>query len=299
MELRHINYFLVLADELHFGRAATRLHISQPPLTRAIQQLEHEVGAMLFERNKRNVMLTAAGLELLADARRMMTHLDGVKRKLKTFGSGQVGLIRIGYVGAVMHTKLPAVLKQFSAVAPEVTVALEEQSNESLLQGLHNRTIDVAFVRTWMNARELREDVIYTEPLVLVVSKLSPLARKKSISMDALANETFITFSRDCGPTIFDQFIFLCAQAGFSPRITHHSSQLNSVLRLVEAGFGVSLLPASTVGGYALNLKFLPIEQARNEIPLLMLSRPTQASEPLEQLRRHMLTKSASWRVER
>ena len=113
MDLRHLNYFLILAEELHFGRAAERLNISQPPLSRMIQQIERELGVLLFERTKRSVMLTSGGIELLQDAKQMVLQMQAVKKRLSVFGKGETGTVRIGYVGAVMHTELPMLLSNF------------------------------------------------------------------------------------------------------------------------------------------------------------------------------------------
>lgn len=289
MDLRHLNYFLVLAEELHFGRAAERLNISQPPLTRMIQQIENDLGVLLFERTKRRVILTSAGLELLSDAKQMVLQMQTIKKRLLIFGKGETGTLKIGYVGAVMHTKLPALLETFAARYPNINLQFEEQTNNNLVHGINNGTLDVAFVRTWLYADNLLEKVILNEPFVAVVPEKHQLAQKTKIAVKDLKNENFITFTRECGPTIFDSFLLLCSHAGFTPHISHHASQFNSVLRLVESGFGVSLLPKNTEVGYKLKLKFIPLVNAMETVPLIMLARKENLSPALLHLQSHLI----------
>jgi len=289
MDLRHLNYFLVLAEELNFSRAAERLHISQPPLTRMIQQIESELGVMLFERSKRNVTLTSAGAELLHDAKQMVLQMQTVKKRLAIFGKGETGTLKIGYVGAVMHTELPSLLANFAKNFPRINLHFEELPNANLLHGLNNNTLDAAFVRTWLHSENLVEKVILREPFVAVVPARHALASKKKIAVKDLKNESFITFTRECGPTIFDSFLVLCSKAGFTPRILHHASQLNSVLRLVESGFGVSLLPMNIDKGYNLKLKFIPLSNAQETVPLILLTRKGNANPALIHLQNHLI----------
>lgn len=289
MDLRHLNYFLILAEELNFSRAAERLHISQPPLTRMIQQIESELGVLLFERSKRNVMLTSAGVELLHDAKQMIQQMQTVKKRLAVFGKGEIGTLKIGYVGAVMHTELPTLLANFAKNFPNISLHFEEQPNANLLLGLNNNTLDAAFVRTWLRSENVVEKIILKEPFVAVVPARHPLASKKKIAVKDLKNENFITFARECGPTIFDSFLVLCSKAGFTPRILHHASQLNSVLRLVESGFGVSLLPMNIDKGYNLKLKFIPLSNAQETVPLILLTRKGNANPALAHLQNHLV----------
>jgi len=289
MDLRHLNYFLILAEELHFGRAAERLHISQPPLSRMIQQIENELGVLLFERTKRSVILTPAGLDFLQDAKQMILQMQTVKKRLAIYGQGETGTLRIGYVGAVMHSKLPSLLASFTKNLPHISLQFEELPNHNLVHELNNGTLDVAFLRTWLHPEKLEEKLILSEPFVAVLPVNHVLSNKKKISVKELINEQFITFTRECGPTIFDSFLVMCSNAGFTPQISHHASQLNSVLRLVESGFGISLLPEQVEQGYALNLKFIPLEDTAETVPLLMLTRKENPNPALLHLQQHLL----------
>ncbi|MBB6270619.1 DNA-binding transcriptional LysR family regulator [Pedobacter cryoconitis] len=289
MDLRHLNYFLILAEELHFGRAAERLHISQPPLSRMIQQIENELGVLLFERTKRSVILTPAGLDFLQDAKQMILQMQTVKKRLAIYGQGETGTLRIGYVGAVMHSKLPSLLAEFNKNLPHINLQFEELTNHNLVHELNNGTLDAAFVRTWLHPEKLEEKLILSEPFVAVLPAKHSLSKNNKISVKELIDEKFITFTRECGPTIFDSFLIMCANAGFTPRISHHASQLNSVLRLVESGFGISLLPEQIANGYALNLKFIPLENEKETIPLIMLIRKENPNPALVHLHNHLL----------
>jgi DNA-binding transcriptional LysR family regulator len=284
MDLRNLNYFQVLAEELHFGRAAERLNISQPPLSRTIKQLEDDFGVLLFERTKRKVLLTSAGEELLVQTKQMISQMASIKKRLRIVGKGESGNLRIGYVGAAMHSSLPSLLNIFHENHPEIDLNFEEQPNINLMQSLNNGTMDAAFVRTWLNPKNLEEKIILTESLAAVLPAKHNLSNQKLIEIKDLENENFISFARDCGPTIFDSFLELCSASGFVPKIVHQATQLNSILRLVESGFGVSLLPVSIAENNNLNLKFIPLKKKIENIPLIMLYRKENANPSLMHL---------------
>lgn len=285
MDLRYLNYFLVLAEELHFGRAAQRLHISQPPLSRMIRQMEEDLGVLLFERTKRKVILTPAGVELCHEGKQMIAQMASVKKRLNILGSGETGLLRIGYVGATMHSSLPASLAEFAQKYPDIQINFEEQNNEKLVHSLLNSTLDAAFVRTWIQAPTLTEQLIEKEEFVAILPLTHPLVHRPKISLLELKDEPFIMFSRECGPTIFDNFLMACTKTGFTPHIAHIASQFNSVLRLVEGGFGVSLLPKNIHSGYNLRLKCIALEETAEYVPLIMLYRKESSNPSLHLLR--------------
>lgn len=289
MNLRQLRSFIVLCEELHFGRASERLNMSQPPLSRMIQQMEDDLGVLLFERNKRKVILTSIGSEFLQEAKQMVLQMESVKKRLSILGKGEKGNIIIGYVGAVMHTQLPYHLETFVQDHPHIQLKFEEHPNENLLHGLYNGTLDVAFVRTYLNPENLDETVLLDEPFVAVLPSNHILAKNENISVKELKNENFITFTRVCGPTIYDSFINICSRAGFTPIISHNASQFNSVLRLVESGFGVSLLPKSTQKSYNLKLKFLKLNKEEETVPLIMLTRKQNYSPVVLLLKEHFL----------
>jgi DNA-binding transcriptional LysR family regulator len=291
MDDRQLTCFLTLAEELHFGRAAERLHMSQPPLSRMIQQLEQQLGISLFERTKRKVLLTAAGETLVHDARQMIIQLDTIKKRFRYLKQGQTGILKIGYVGATMHSQLPTLLSSFAKKFPAVQFQFEELPNHSLLHGLNHGSLDIAFVRTWLHPDNLSEKLITTESFAAILPNHHSLANKKKISIKELKDEKFIVFLRECGPTIFDQFLSICSKAGFTPNIIHHASQLNSILRLVESGFGIALLPQNIQNGYQLKLKYVPLINSNETIPLIMLNRKENTNPLVTYLQQHLLKK--------
>jgi DNA-binding transcriptional LysR family regulator len=292
MDTHQLTCFLTLAEELHFGRAAGRLHMSQPPLSRMIQQLEQQLGVSLFERTKRKVLLTPAGETLVYDARQIVMQLDTIKKRFRYLTQGQSGTLKIGYVGATMHSQLPMLLSSFAKKFPSVQFHFEEQPNHALLHGLNQGTLDIAFVRTWLHPDNLSEKLIGAESFAAVLPANHALANKTKINIKELKDEKFIAFLRECGPTIFDQFLSLCSNAGFTPTIIHQASQLNSILRLVESGFGIALLPQHVQNGYRLKLKYIPISNSSETLPLIMLNRKENTNPLVTYLQLHFLKKA-------
>jgi DNA-binding transcriptional LysR family regulator len=244
MELRHLRYFVAVAEDRHFGRAARRLQIAQPPLSRSIQALEAELGAQLFVRGTRRVDLTPAGDALLVHARRVFDEVELGTRAARRAAAGQVGRIAIGYPSSLAYTGLTDVLRAFRDRAPAVEVALRELPPQSQIEALLDRSIDVGFVRSTIDDAAIVTERVRREPLLVALPADHPLASKKRIALSALARESFVLFPRARGTSFFDYLMRLCHDAGFTPRIVQEAAQLD-IVALVAAGFGVSLLPAS------------------------------------------------------
>ena len=261
MEIRHLKYFKTLAEELHFGRASERLFIAQPPLSRQIMQLEESLGVKLFHRNKRNVQLTEPGKYLLKEVDHLLNRLQHIREGIKLVDRGVAGQISIGYVGATMHSILPDVLLKMKNVYAQVNTVLLELSNEDQITGVRSGRIDVGFVRTPMQAKGVVIKEILREKFCLVLPKNFKLKTSGESVLGALANESFIAFARDCGPGLVDSPIKICNQAGFSPKVVHETTQINSILRLVEIGLGYAIVPSSVKRGYELKLQFIELEQ--------------------------------------
>jgi len=256
MELRHLRYFLKVAEELHFGKAAEKLFIAQPPLSRQIKQLEEELGVMLFERTKKRVQLTAQGSYLKEEAAKVLAQIESMRNHLPLVEDGAEGGIKIGYVGSAMHSILPAVFAEIRRNLPGVHMSLSELKNLDQIAGLKYGNIDIGFIRTPITTEGLDIQPIYSETLSVIVPLAHPSARSKSFHVAQLAGEPFIAFCRDCAPWLFDSIIALCNREGFSPRIVHESSQVNSIVRLVESGIGYSIVPSSVKNGYNLGVRF-------------------------------------------
>ena len=236
MNFRYLKYFSALAESLHFGKAAQRLFITQPPLSRQIKELEDELGVRLFNRNKRNVALTAQGEFLYSETQKILSQLRNIKRSVQLIDQGIVGQINIGYVGAAMHCVLPNLLVRLRKTYPEVSTVMKELGTESQVRAIRSAELDVGFVRTPLEINDLQVKSIFEEKFALVLPKENEFDGSPKRKLRALADEPFISFSRDCGPAFVDSIINICNKCNFSPRIVHEASQINTIIRLVESG---------------------------------------------------------------
>ncbi|GAA4572422.1 LysR family transcriptional regulator [Planotetraspora kaengkrachanensis] len=243
--LQQLHAFAVLAEELHFGRAAERLGIAQPPFSQQIRRLEGKVGHPLFTRGPGRVTLTPSGHELLPAARRALdevaTGLDAARR----IGDGQAGRIRIGFSASLALTLLPALLGGYRDRYPGVDVEIREMTTAPQVAALHEHVIDVGLLREPPNEPGLATETIMSEKFVAVLPAAHPLAGRRAVSVAALVDEPFVLLPRDAGPALHDQILGLCRDAGFEPRLGQRAVEWQTVSALVEAGFGVSLAPAS------------------------------------------------------
>lgn len=243
MELRHLRYFVVLAEELHFGRAARRLAISQPPLSVAIRQLEESVGAQLFERNSKAVRLTAAGEALLATSRALLRDAEDAVIQARAVAHGSAGKLRIGFVGSMLYRGLPQALQRFRTAHPAVHVTLTElNSGEQVAELMHGR-LDVGFAHTRRVPAELQCRLLVSEPFVACLPDGHRMAGKRKISLASLRDESFVLFSRDASPDYHARILSICADAGFWPEVKQEVRHWLAVVSLVSQGMGVALVP--------------------------------------------------------
>ncbi|MDM0011025.1 LysR family transcriptional regulator [Variovorax sp. J22P168] len=260
MELRHLRYFVVLADELHFGRAARRLAISQPPLSVAIRQLEESVGARLFERNSKEVHLTPAGLAMRDSARRLLRQAEEAALQARDVSLGMAGRLRIGFVGAMLYRGLPQALGSFQASHPAVRITLSElNSGEQITELLHDR-LDVGFVHSSRMPAELRHALLVSEPFVACLPTGHRLARRRSLSVESLRDEHFVLFARAVSPDYHERILAICAGAGFLPEVRHEVRHWLSVVSLVSQGMGVALVPSALRHAALRGAVFRPLE---------------------------------------
>lgn len=244
MDLRHLRYFAAVAEERHFGRAAKRLRIAQPPLSRQIQDLEAELGFPLFDRTRRRVELTPAGSVFLAHTRRVFEALDRAVHEAKRASVGETGRVVVGYISSLAYSGITELLRAYHARFPSVELALRELSPQQQIEYLKEGHIDVGFVRAPLNDVSLSSERVRREPLVIALPTDHPLTSHDQIPLKLLAREPFVFFPRTRGPSYFDQIMALCHAAGFSPRIVQEAQHLD-ILSLVAAGFGLSILPDS------------------------------------------------------
>lgn len=248
MELRHLRYFIAVAEELHFTRAAARLHIGQPPLSQQIQALEQEVGAQLLERSKRWVRLTEAGKLFLNDARKILALSEQSMLTAQRASRGEMGELRVGFTSSMPFTVvLQRVVNLYRQRFPQVTLTLQEMSSLRQIEGIVQRTLDVGFIRPpeVEIAAGVRAITLRHDPLLLVMPDNHRLASKKSLKLAELAGEDFVMYSKDVGTGIYAQIVRLCRQAGFEPHIVQDAREATTIIGLVAAGCGVSILPES------------------------------------------------------
>jgi DNA-binding transcriptional LysR family regulator len=246
IDLRRLRSFVAVAETLHFGRAAARLHISQPPLSRQIQQLEREIGTLLLRRNKRHVELTEAGAHLLVDARRMLTDVELMGERARRAALGAIGQLTLGFISAVDYSILPSVLRAFRETYPGVTLDLRELTSDIQLRDLRAERIDAGMLLAPVDDASLMTLPLLREPLVAALPAIDPLARRgRRVSLSALSTRPFILFPRSNAPGLHDMITDFCRSAGFAPRVAQEAIQMQTIVSLVSAGLGVALVPAS------------------------------------------------------
>jgi DNA-binding transcriptional LysR family regulator len=245
MELRHLRYFVAVAEELHFGRAAERLHLSQPPVSLALKELEQELGVTLLERTSRRIALTRAGEDALRDARAVLAAADLLKRRAREAAKGLMGTLSIGFISLPAYSFLPPLLHRFTGDYQRVKLALQEGTSDQILRDVEGGALDVGLVfQTPDLAPALQARPVQKEPLVVALPETHPLAGARSVSLARLANERFLGFERHLGPLMFDAIVATCMRHGFSPQL-FPARQMHTIVSLVSGGIGVALVPAS------------------------------------------------------
>jgi DNA-binding transcriptional LysR family regulator len=282
MELRHLRYFVAVAEELHFGRAAERLHLAQPPLSRQIRQLEAELGVRLLERTKRRVQLTSAGQVFLREARDILAQVDHAADLARQAARGETGQLAVGFIGAASYSVLPVVLQAFRARFPQVALALQELTTAQQLAALREGRLQVGFVRPPVEDPRLAAETILREPLLVALPRAHRLAGRSAVALDALAREPFVLFPRPLGPGLYDQIMALCQRAGFAPRVTQEARQMQTITRLVGAGIGVSLVPSSVQNLRGFGVAYRPLADATPDVEMALAWRRDDPSEVLQ-----------------
>jgi DNA-binding transcriptional LysR family regulator len=249
LELRHLRYFVAVAEEGHVTRAAERLGIQQPPLSQQIRALETELEVQLFRRKPRGVELTQAGEALLGEARGILDRVEYAAAAARRTGRGEAGRIGLGFTSsASFHPFVPRIIREFREASPLVALTLEEAGTGELVDGLRAERIDAAFVRSPIGAAaELAVHSVLKEEMVAALPAGHSLAGAARIRLPlaALEPETFILYRRPLGPGLYDAIIAACQRAGYSPRIGQEAPRMLATLSLVAAGLGVTLIPAS------------------------------------------------------
>lgn len=245
MDFKRLKYFLAVAEELHFGRAANRLDIAQPPLSRQIAALEAELEVQLFDRSRSQIRLTQAGEVLQDHARQLLERLDAAYRETKMVGSGASGRLRIAFVGSASHGVLPTLIKSYRSFYPEVELQLSAMNNAELQTALISREIDIAVARPVLDDEEFRREPLCTEPLILALPDNSELGTQLEIRFADLADQTFVLYPRKPRPSYADKVLDICAREGFKPKAVDLAQDFQSAISLVSVGVGIAVVPQS------------------------------------------------------
>jgi DNA-binding transcriptional LysR family regulator len=247
MELRHLRYFVAVAEELHFGRAAERLFIVQSALSKQVAALEHELSVQLFVRSRRSVALTPAGIALLADARQVLAVAEAAAARAQAAGRGETGELRIGFIAPALYELLPRAVRAFREHRPDVRLVLEEMHNQDAVDAVAGGRLDVAFVRLPVAVGpELRVVAAAEEPVMLAVPEEDPLAARAEIAMADLEHRDLILIARSQEPDLHGYYVEWCAAAGFRHRVAHEVDRTHVAVGLVACGLGVCFVPCSS-----------------------------------------------------
>ncbi|HWE12262.1 MAG TPA: LysR substrate-binding domain-containing protein [Solirubrobacteraceae bacterium] len=246
MELRQLRYFVAVAEELHFRRAAARLHISQPPLSQQIAALEDEIGCRLLERTRRRVELTPAGEAFLRDARATLAELDVAVSTARAIDAGQEGVLRVGFVGSALLSIVPSTVQRFRRARPGVEIELRERSTVEQLRAVSTGLVDVGLVRSPIETDEsLHTEVVMRERTVAALPEGHPLARLRRVPLRRLVSQPLVLFPRRQAPGYHDLLIGRLAATGSTPHVAQYAPEMMTIIGLVAAGIGVSPVPAS------------------------------------------------------
>jgi DNA-binding transcriptional LysR family regulator len=269
MELRLLRYFVAVAEELHFSRAAERLHMAQPPLSQQIRALEAELGVQLFRRTRRRVELTEPGRVFLASARDILARAETAVEEVRRAARGEVGRLIVGVVGsAAYEDAIPGALRAFRERYPDVAIALRELPTGEQLAALRDGRIHIGFLRPPAPHDGIVLETVFREPLIAALPAAHRLAEAREIAVESLAEEPFVMVSREQGLGLHDLVMGVCAAAGFQPRVTQEAIELQTIIGLVAAGFGLSLVPAAARRLQRSGVTYVPLAPPGAEVEI-------------------------------
>lgn len=259
IEIRHLKYFLAVAEDLHFRKAAERLYISQPGLSRQIKEMEASLGITLFERHNRKVKLTRVGEYLKTEISRNLKTLDHILNHAKLLSDGIGGDLKLGYVGSAMQQIIPNLLLKFRKENPNVLFSLKELDNQKQIDGLLNNDIDLGFVRLERVPRGLQIKPILNEPFCLVLPKNHKITNDNFKNLSQLKDESFILFDSKYSTSYYEKVMQIFDDSQFSPIVSHNTIHASSIYKLVEHNFGISIVPKSLQMKNNRSIKFIEL----------------------------------------
>jgi DNA-binding transcriptional LysR family regulator len=299
IELRRLRYLVAVADEGHITRAAERLGIQQPPLTRQIRQLEDELGVTLFERLPRGMRPTEAGRVVVEEARDVLARAERIRETAQRAARGEQGRLAVGYTSsAAFHPFVTQQIRAFRESRPGVVLALAEDGTPELVHGLKEDRLDAAFLRsTSIDIAGLSIEPLLEEKMVAAVPTGHPLAKAGKVALADLADQTFIFYRRPTGPGLYDAIMAACLAAGFSPTVGQEAPRMASTLSLVASGLGVAITPASMQRMNVEGVAFVRLRGAKGLVaPLLLATRKRDRSTLVDRFRREVTAAAAAQR---
>ncbi|MFD1801338.1 LysR family transcriptional regulator [Mixta tenebrionis] len=291
IELRHLRYFIAVAEELHFGRAALRLNISQPPLSQQIQLLEQQIGARLLARTNRSVQLTAAGRQFLGDARAILLNVEQAASRASRLHQGEEGEIRIGFTSsAPFIAAVSDALYNFRQRYPRVHIQMQEMNTRQQLAPLSDGRLDLGVMRNTPLPDTLAWQLLLREPLCCVVHHAHPLARRQAVSVRDLASQPFVLFDAQSGTALYGEIMALLHRYQIQPYVTQEVGEAMTILGLVATGLGISILPASFQRPKLADVVWLPLTEpdAWSEM-WLVWARQREISAVMAQMKKLLL----------
>ncbi|KIF83146.1 LysR substrate-binding domain-containing protein [Noviherbaspirillum autotrophicum] len=281
MELRRLRYFVAVAEELHFSRAAERLHIGQPPLSQQIQLLEEELGVQLLERTRRWVKLTEAGRLFLEDARRILALSEQAVETARRAERGEVGELRIGFTSSTPLTEaFNKAVNAYRKAFPRVTLSLSEMPTLRQVEAIREQRIDLGFLRPpeASLSREVALTPLRRDPLMLVAPSSHALMRRASVAIKELSDQPFVMFSADAGTGVQSLVLRLCREAGFEPKTALQAREGSTIIGLVAAGCGIAILPESFNAIRIKGVGYLPLADRAAKTQLMLARHTTHRS---------------------
>ena len=274
MELRHLRYFVVVAEEMNIHRAAERLYISQPPLSVAIQQLERELSTKLFTRKGRAIQITKAGEFLLVEARNILAQVEKSILQTQQVGEGKAGLIKVGFISSSVTGVLQQMVSGYKQLYPNVKIELEQYSGDHIIKKISNKEIDVGIERFPIDLpNDLKIDVVVKEGWVAAIPKSNILSKKKILKVTDLDNEDLIFYPRWNSPASYDDVINLFVKKKVTPNIVQEATEQMTIAALVASGMGIAIVPESMKNIKVDNVVHVPIEGAKNRTGFGLISR--------------------------
>lgn len=280
MELRHLIYFKTVAEHLHFRNAANALYISQPPLSRQIKELEEELEARLFTRNNKRVALTEAGTYFLVEVNKILASLEESKHTVKQIHKAETGELRIGYISSLYQPHMAEILKAMRVSYPYVKTSLYERPTVKQIEALEQGKLDVGILRAPVHSDKLKVKSLFFDPFVVVMPYGNKAYKNDEDLVVFVKSKPFIFFNKEYAPFYHDRLIEVCNRLGFTPNIVHEANNVHSILQLVEAGLGISILPLS-VKNENVNLRFIPLHNIPIKTEVVLAYKADNCNEAL------------------